>query len=301
MKLDCAIIGGGPAGLNAALVLGRGKRNVVLFDDNRPRNAVTHESHGFLTRDGVSPNEFRRLAHQEIGAYPSVSIQQARVNEVHKHNDDEFELIVDNGTTVLARTIILASGLKETLPDIAGIHKFYGTSLFNCPFCDGWELKDRPLVVIVEEGSAAFHMATLLWNWSRDLLVCTNGHAMFTEEQKAALSKHEIQFVEERITALVGTNGMLERVEFAAHEAIARQGGLVAPRWDPASPFGEQLGCETNEMKGFTVDRLGRTSVKGVYAAGEVVAPSQLIVSAGQGSAAAAGVIWDLTEREFSA
>ncbi|GCE07208.1 NAD(P)/FAD-dependent oxidoreductase [Dictyobacter aurantiacus] len=300
MRLDCAIIGGGPAGLNAALVLGRGKRNVVLFDDNRPRNAVTHESHGFLTRDGVSPDEFRRLAHQEISAYPSVSIQQARVTAVHKH-DDEYELVVDNGTTVQARTIILATGLKETLPDVERIHEYYGTSLFNCPFCDGWELKDIPLILIVEEGPAAFHMATLLWNWSRDLLVCTNGHATLTEEQKATLRRREIEIVEERITALVGTNGRLERVEFAAHEASARQGGLVAPRWQPASPFGAQLGCETNEMNGITVDRLGRTSVKGVYAAGDAVSASQLIVSAAQGSMAASGVIWDLTEREFSA
>ena len=303
MIVDCAIIGGGPAGLSAALVLGRAKRNVLVFDDNQPRNAVTQESHGFLTRDGVKPDEFRQLAHQEISKYPSVAIRHTRITDVSNH-EGRFELVEDNGTVVQARTIILATGLKETLPAIDGIHDYYGKSLFSCPYCDGWELKDKPLVVIAEDGQQAFHMAKLVWNWSRDLLVCTNGHATLTDEQKTALRKKEIQIVEDRITALVGKNGMLERVVFATHEESKRQGGFVVPQHRQASPFGTLLGCEMNTMEGSTLamivtDRLGRTSVKGVYAAGEVTALSQLIVSAAQGSMAAAGVNFDLIESEF--
>ncbi len=233
MIIDCAIIGGGPAGLSAALVLGRAKRNVVVFDDNQPRNAVTQESHGFLTRDGVTPDEFRRMAHQEISAYPSVGIQHARITEVSNH-EGVFELVVDVSTIIQARTIILATGLRETLPAIEGIHEYYGKSLFGCPYCDGWELKDKPLIIIAEEGQSAFHMA------------------------------RNVQ----------------------------------------ASPFGALLGCEMNAMDGSVVDgimadRFGRTSVKGVYAAGEVIVPSQLIVAAAQGSMAAAGVNMDLTQSEF--
>jgi len=303
MIIDCAIIGGGPAGLSAALVLGRAKRNVVVFDDNQPRNAVTQESHGFLTRDGVTPDEFRRMAHQEISAYPSVGIQHARITEVSNH-EGVFELVVDVSTIIQARTIILATGLRETLPAIEGIHEYYGKSLFGCPYCDGWELKDKPLIIIAEEGQSAFHMARNVWNWSRNLLVCTNGHATLTEEQKAALRKNEIQIVEDRITALVGTRGMLERVVFTTHEESARQGGFVVPQWHQASPFGALLGCEMNARDGSVVDgimadRFGRTSVKGVYAAGEVIVPSQLIVAAAQGSMAAAGVNMDLTQSEF--
>ena len=300
MIIDCAIIGGGPAGLNAALVLGRAKRHVVMFDDNKPRNAVTQETHGFLTRDGVNPGEFRAIAHQEISRYPSVDIRNARITDVSKH-ENLFEVVEDNGEVFQAKTVILATGLKETLPAIEGISDYYGKSLFNCPYCDGWELRDKPLVIIAENEQAAFHMAPIIWNWSRDVLVCTNGHAHLTEEQKGVLQKREIQVIEDPITALVGKNGMLEQVVFATHEKRARQGGFVAPQLTQASSFGTQLGCELNAFGGAVADNFGRTTVPGVYAAGDasVVMPSQVILAAASGSIAAAGVNTDLTQSEF--
>jgi thioredoxin reductase len=143
-------------------------------------------------------------------------------------------------------------------------------------------------------------MAKNVWNWSRDVLVCTNGRATLTQEQKEALQKKEIQVVEERITALGGPRGMLERVVFATHEESARQGGFVVPQWSQASPFGALLGCDTNASGGIVTDNLGRSTVKGVYAAGEVLGmPSQLIIAAGQGSMAATGVNMDLIQSEF--
>ncbi len=299
MVLDCAIIGGGPAGLTAALVLGRAKRNVVLFDDNQPRNAVTEESHGFLTRDGVKPDEFRNIAHQDVSKYPSVGIRQARITNVSKH-ESVFELVENNDTVFQAKTIILATGLKETLPTVDSIHDYYGKSLFNCPYCDGWELKDRPLVVI-SEGIHTFHFVKNIWNWSRDLLVCTNGHSVVTNEQKEALQRNGISVNESPITALIGKNGMLERVVFATGEESIRKGGFVAPQWHQASSFGEMLGCEMNAPGGSIVDSFGRTTVKGVYAAGDAatVMPSQLILAAAEGNMAAAGVNTDLIESEF--
>jgi len=297
MIIDCAIIGGGPAGLNAALVLGRARRSAILFDDNQPRNAVTQETHGFLTRDGVKPTELRALAQQEISAYPSVTARQLRIDEVH-NQEDSFELVANNGEVFRAKTIILATGLKETLPAIDGIHDYYGKSLFSCPFCDGWEHRDQPLVVI-SEGSYTFHMAILIWNWSHNLLVCTNGHQPLTDEQKEKLRSKEIQVIEDPITALIGEQGMLERLTFATHEEQRRSGGIVAPQLFQASPFAAQLGCELNAMGGAVTDPFGRTTVKGIYAAGEVIMPSQLIVSASQGSIAAAGVSIDLIQSEF--
>jgi thioredoxin reductase len=300
MIIDCAIIGGGPAGLNAALVLGRARRTVLVFDNNQPRNAVTQEAHGFLTRDGVKPAEFRSIAHQEISKYPSVEIRHMRINNVSKH-EGWFELVADNGEVVQARTIILATGLKETLPTIDGIHDYYGKSLFSCPYCDGWELKDKPLLVIAEEGQRAFHLAKLVWNWSRDVVVCTNGHALLTTEQKEALQKKEIQVVEDRIIALIGKRGQLERVVFATQGERERRGGFVASQLLQASPFTEELGCQMNAMEGIVTDPLGRTNIPGVYAAGDALlaVPHQLIIAAAGGSSAAAGVNADLTEREF--
>ncbi|EFH88319.1 NAD(P)/FAD-dependent oxidoreductase [Ktedonobacter racemifer] len=300
MIIDCAIIGGGPAGLNAALVLGRARRTVLVFDENQPRNAVTQESHGFLTRDGVKPNEFRAIAHQEISTYPSVEIQHVRVTGI-RHADDSFEITTEKGDLLSAKTVLLATGLKEILPTIDGLHDYYGKSVFSCPYCDGWELKEKPLVVIAEEGQQAFHMAKIVWNWSHDLLLCTNGHQILTEAQQETLRKKGIQVVEDRITALVGKHGQLERIVFATQEEKRREGGFVTSQLLQASPFGEVLSCEMNVMGGIVTDPLGRTTVPGVYAAGDALVgvPHQLIIAAAAGSRAAAGVNTDLTESEF--
>lgn len=299
MNFDCAIIGGGPAGLNAALVLGRARRTVILFDDNQPRNAVTQESHGFLTRDGVKPAEFRHIAHQEISKYPSVEIRPIRITEVG-NQAGSFELVANNREAFQARTLILATGLKDILPAIDGIHDYYGKSLFSCPYCDGWELKDRPLVVISED-ERTFHMAKIVWNWSRDVLVCTNGHHPLTSEQHETLRRKGIQIVEDRITGLVGKHGYLERIVFATQGESSRTGGFVVTQLRQASPFGEALGCEMDAMGRIVTDPLGRTTVPGVYAAGEATGggPSQLIIAAAEGSRAAAGVNTDLIESEF--
>jgi thioredoxin reductase len=313
--VDCAIIGGGPAGLNAALVLGRARRSVLMFDDHRPRNAVTQASHGFVTRDGIAPAEFRRLAHQELSKYPSVALRHARITQVSRHENHEqhdsgFDLVADAGIggadgttvpTVQARTIILATGLRESLPTVPGLHDFYGKSLFCCPYCDGWELRDKPLVVVAEEDQPAFHMAKVVWNWSRDLLVCTNGRATLSAEHKALLQQYGIQVVEDAITALIGQDGRLELVVFASHAANARQGGFVSPQLSQASPFGTELGCATDARGAMVTDDLGRTTIPGVYLAGDAsfAVPHQLVIAAAAGSRAAAGVNTDLTDRAF--
>lgn len=299
MIVDCAILGGGPAGLNAALVLGRAKRSIMLFDDSRPRNAVTQEAHGFLTRDGIKPHEFRSLAHQEISRYPSVSMQPVRVTAIHR-TEDTFAITTEHGEQFSAKTILLATGLKEIWPTIDGLREYYGKSLFSCPYCDGWERRDQPLVIISEQPHT-FHFAKVVWNWSHDLLVCTNGHQVITEEEQEMLCQKGIEVVEDRITALVGKQGQLERIVFANQEERARRGGFVASRLLQASPFAEELGCQMNAAGGIITDSFGRTTVPGVYAAGDALlaAPQQLIIAAAGGSWTAAGVNTDLTEREF--
>src|SRR5439155_9321758 len=147
MLFDCAIIGGGPAGLNAALILGRARRNVILLDNNNPRNAVTQESHGFITRDGTKPKEFREIAHKELGRYPSIIYVKREVTSVIKNdknnNRPSFELVTSENERYQSRTIIISTGLKDVLPNIENISYYYGKSLFHCPYCDGWELRDK--------------------------------------------------------------------------------------------------------------------------------------------------------------
>lgn len=299
MRLDCAIVGGGPAGLNAALVLGRSRRDVILFDNNKPRNAVTHESHGFITRDGTPPREFRRLAHEDIAKYPSVTIKPDKVTEVAPE-EAGFRLTTSNGVMYQARTIILAAGLKEALPAVPNVRDFYGKSLFSCPYCDGWELRDKPIAVI-SESPQIFHLAKIVYNWSKDMILCTNGVNSLSPEQLRQLGNKGIRVNLHRIKALLGDNGQLSRIVFANNTEERRAGGFVTPYWDQAVPFGEALGCAMTQAGGFVTDDYGRTSVKGVYAAGDssIIVPAQLIVAAGEGSKAAIGANTDLTIQDF--
>jgi thioredoxin reductase len=301
MLLDCAIIGGGPAGLNAALVLGRAKRKIALFDDNKPRNAVTQHSHGFLTRDGAHPAEFRAIGQQEIAHYPSVEIHSARVESVRKQGTT-FELESSSGERYEARSILLATGVQEILPAIEGIHDYYGKSLFGCPFCDGWELRDKPLVILVENEMAASHLPRIVYNWSHDLVVCTNGHQILSKEQKLFFEKYGIGYIEEKIVALAGQAGQLVRIVFENHPDIERAGGFVGGQWKQATTIGQDLGCERNALGGIVTDKLGRTTIKGVYAADDTVTTitqAQLIMAAASGSRAGACVIADLMASYF--
>ncbi|CAM4366085.1 thioredoxin reductase [Paenibacillus endophyticus] len=299
MKLDCAIIGGGPAGLNAALMLGRSRRLVIVFDTNKPRNAVARESHGFITRDGIEPRELRRLAHQDIANYPTVTIKPDKVTEI-KPMAGVFEVTTSNGVMYQARTVILAAGLKESLPAIPGLPQFYGKSVFSCPYCDGWELRDQPLMVL-SEGSNLFHLAKIVYNWSKDVLVCTNGANTLNTQQIAMLGQRGIQVAPYKIKALQGENGKLKRILFENDAEVKRSGGFITPSWDQAAAFGEALGCAMTPSGGFVTDDYGRTSVKGVYAAGDssIIVPAQLIVAAGEGSKAAIGANTDLTNADF--
>ncbi|MHA6481923.1 NAD(P)/FAD-dependent oxidoreductase [Paenibacillus sp. strain BS8-2] len=301
MDAECAIIGGGPAGLSAALVLGRARRSVLIFDDDKPRNAVTRHTHGFLTRDGVSPQELRRIAKEEVARYRGVHQINRRMGTVSPFAGGGFLLRDGAGALYRARKLLLATGLKETLPDIPGASSLYGRSLFNCPYCDGWELRDQPLVVIAE-GSDAFSLARLAYQWSRDLLVCTNGQSRsLSNDECRALASRGVAVSQRRIAGLLGANGQLRAVRFEDGSESFRTGGFLSPYWRQASPFGEQLGCAMSEKGGIITDGMGRTNISGVYAAGDtvVIAPSQTAMAAGEGSRAAIGINTDLVREDF--
>ncbi|MBB6669505.1 NAD(P)/FAD-dependent oxidoreductase [Cohnella nanjingensis] len=300
MIYDCAIVGGGPAGLNAALVLGRARRTVALFDDNRPRNAVTHASHGYLTRDGIEPAEFRRIAYEEVLKYPSVQHWPVEATAIRKTNQG-FEISTMTGELVQARKLILAAGLKEIFPDIEGLRDFYGKSLFNCPFCDGWEMRDKPLVVVSQD-PGVYHLTKMLYNWSRDLIVCTNGHSILDNEQKGKLESKGIAVIESPLAAFYGQDGILEQVRFADGTHIERSGGFIMSKLVSKAAFAEELGYDKTNLGGIVADANCRSTVTGLYAAGDAayVGPSQLIIAAASGSRAAAAVLGDLVEEEFS-
>ncbi|WP_299742690.1 NAD(P)/FAD-dependent oxidoreductase [uncultured Rossellomorea sp.] len=299
MMLDCAVIGGGPAGLNASLVLGRSRRKTVLFDDDKPRNSVTKESHGFITRDGINPSELRRIARAELGNYPDVTIIEQRVGKVTKDHQ-RFTIETEAGDVYHAKKVILATGLKETFPEINSLKQYYGTSVFSCPFCDGWELRDRPLAVIAEN-TRAFHMAKVVYNWSSDLIVCTNGNKVLSINDKTILENKGISVYEQKISSLIGEDGYLKKISFEDGITVRREGGFVVPEMGQASTIGEELGCEFTDQGAIITDATGHTNVEGLFACGDtsIIAPSQLIIAAAAGSKTAIGVNAALFEEIF--
>ncbi|MBP1974967.1 NAD(P)/FAD-dependent oxidoreductase [Cohnella thailandensis] len=298
-EFECAIVGGGPAGLSAALVLGRARRRTILLDGEKPRNRVTKHSHGYLTRDGVTPAEFRELAHEELRKYPTLEYRHDIVVSVRK-DGDRFCLSAKSGRGFSARKIILATGLAETLPGIPELASYYGKSLFSCPYCDGYEMRDRPLAVISDDPYKAAHMAQTLSQWSRDVLVCTNGHGL-SPDLRSFLRDNDIPYQESAILSLEGEKGDLQAIRFADGTETARTGGIVIADWAQAANLHLELGCKLTEAGGIETDEACRTSVEGVFAAGDaaIVAPAQLIVAAAEGSRAAIGVNSDLTHESF--
>ncbi|MDU1847755.1 MAG: NAD(P)/FAD-dependent oxidoreductase [Niallia nealsonii] len=299
-KFDCIVIGAGPAGLSAALILGRARRKVAIIDNGTNRNRVTQESHGFLTRDGIKPQEFKNIAMKDLESYPSVFFTNDTVIEVNKEEQsDLFFINTSNNKSYRTEKILLATGIQEEFP-LTQIRQYYGKSLFSCPYCDGWELRDKPLAVIAEKEEHIIHMTKLVFNWSKDLIVFTNGHQLSTTVRNDFEGK-KIKIYTEGIKSLHGDLGNLESIELVSGENILRSGGFVVPSFYRPNKFAEQINCQVDENGGIITDGAGRTTVNGVYIAGETEksGPSSLMLSAADGSRAAFSINMDLTLDRF--
>lgn len=296
---DCIIIGGGPAGLSAALLLGRSMRKVLLFDQGKPRHAPARHSHGFLTRDGVSPTELRGLAYKELSMYSSVQKIDEEVIDVRQAAGG-YEVLSSKGKRAQARTILLCTGVRETLPKIKDLDSFYGQSLFSCPYCDGYEVRGKKLVLITESMNA-FSTAQIIQHWSKDLVLCTNGHSILSPPQYRLLQVRGIQVREQPIQHLLGREGQLEKIIFANGDYLFCEAGFVTPELSQPGPLSYKLRCQMNNKGAIHTDDYGRTSVRGVYAAGDntVISPAQLMIAAGAGSRAAIGINMDLIYADF--
>lgn len=286
---DCTVIGGGPAGLNATLVLGRSRRDVILVDSNDARNKVTSASHGFVTRDGITPTEFREVAHQQFKQYPSISTMEDKVVEIIKKVEG-FTIKTQMGKEWATRKVILATGTKEKFPNIPNLRNFYGKSIFNCPYCDGWEFRDKPLALFGEV-DYTFHTAAILRNWSQDLVIFTNGEELAKGHEKK-MKEYNLRVETSPIRLLTGKDGMLQKVELENGLVIERVGGFITPELVQATDLGVTLGVKLNETGGHHSDEVGNTKIAGFFVAGEAsnVYPSQLIIAAASGAETAMAV-----------
>ncbi|HEY8184996.1 MAG TPA: NAD(P)/FAD-dependent oxidoreductase [Pyrinomonadaceae bacterium] len=295
---DVIIVGAGPAGLSAALILGRSRRRVLICDGGRPRNAVTTSLHGFLTRDGIEPAEFLRLAHDQLRPYTSVQLKETEVTNVVRLQD-RFEITLSNGDSMMSRKLLLATGVVDDLPEIEGFAEFYGRSVFHCPYCDGWEMRDQPLAVY-GRGENGAGLALELILWSRDLVLCTDGPSELTEELSQRLLKHNIPVNDNKIARLEGSSGSLERIVFTNGESLSRRGMFFGTGQRQGSELPRRVGCEFTEQSCVATGEYEKTNIPGLYVAGDASRLVQLvIVAASEGAQAAFAINKELMQEDL--
>ena len=284
MSWDCIIVGGGPAGLSAALMLGRCRRRVLLCDVGGQRNLRSHAMHGYLTRDGVSPAEFLRLARAELGRYGTVECRELEIVEATRE-DGGFAVCAADGTRINTRKLLLATGVIDELPAIEGLDALYGTSVHHCPYCDAWEWRDRPMAAY-GDGEAALGLALSLTCWSPDVLLCTGG-AELPDDAAARLAAAGVRIRRDPVLRLEGRDGRLERIVFASGEPAPRSALFVVAGQRQRSPLAERLGCLFTERGTVDTGTCEVTNVPGLFVAGDASKDAQFVaVAAAEGTQA---------------
>jgi thioredoxin reductase len=295
-EYDVLIIGGGAAGLSAALVLARARRSIVVIDGGAPRNAPAAHMHGFLSRDGVDPATFLAAGRSEVQRYGG-EVRNAKALDVVQ-TASGFCARLSNGETATGRRVLLATGLRDVLPDIPGIRERWGKDLLHCPYCHGWEVRDQPLGVLGADHDAVQH-ALLLRQWSSDVILFT-GSDRVGQGGHDALIARGVRIVSGAVASLAVENDRLVGVSLADGVVVPRDALFVRPRFAPNDRLAVELGCASDGTGWLIQDGAGRTSVDGVWVAGNAGDPrAQVITAAGEGSAAAISINGDLVAEDI--
>lgn len=298
-RWDAIIVGGGPAGLAAALLLGRCCRSVLVCDRGTPRSWASKAMHGFPGHDGLAPAEFVKIASTELRRYPNVTLLQREVDEV-RPTGKGFSVRAGN-RQLEARKVLIATGVADELPPIEGLLPLYGTSVFPCPYCDGWEFRGRR-VAVYGRRRRGLEMARAMTAWTRDILLCSDGPTGFTRREQRELMANGIRHITTRVRRLEGSRGLLSAVVFTDGCRVARDALFFDTPAHAQSPLASRLGCRFNRRGGVECGDYEATSVPGVYVAGNIVKDVQLaIVAAAEGTRAAFGINRALTREDFAA
>lgn len=299
-EADVLIIGAGSAGLSAALMLARSRRRVLVLDGGPPRNAVAAHMHGVLGRDGWSPRELVATGIQEISHYGGI-IEHSRAVAVSRTNS-HFTLTLDNGDERTARRLLFAGGLRDELPAVRGLADHWGRGVAHCPYCDGWEVRDSNIVVLAT-GPGSLHQAQLLRQLSPEVTYLVEGTDLAAADREALVARG-ISVELRRADSVVSSGGKITRVRLVDGTEIAADAVFVRPKAIPSDSLLRGLGAASargaDDVEWVTVDRTGRTSVPGVWAAGNIVNPAATVpVSAAAGSTAGADINADLVNEEI--
>lgn len=291
-EFDVIVVGAGPAGLSAALLLGRCCRRVLVCDSGAPRNARSRALHAFLTRDGVNPWELRRLGREQLAPY-GVEYREVAVSDASPAKGG-FEVTVDGGERLRCRKLLLATGVHDRVPAREGFDACYGRSLFHCPYCDGWEVRGQPLAVFAPAGRGT-GLALTLSTWSSDILLCTDGRRALADDLRARLEENRVAVRTERVARLDHADGCLRAVVFERGPAEPRTALFLSTGQEPQSDLAHRLGCRFNRKGTVRTGRHEETGIPGLFVAGDASRDVQLaVVAAAEGVKAAFAINTEL-------
>jgi len=299
---DVIVIGAGPAGLSAALMLGRCRRRVLVCDTGKPRNAASHAMHGFLSRDGMPPREFLQIAREQLRRYDTVELRDIEVTTA-ECRDSRFHVTLADGVVLQSRKLLIATGVVDNLPDIPGFRELYGTSVFHCPYCDGWEVRDRPLA-IYGRGERGLGLSLEMTGWSRDLVLCTDGPAEIPAEGLARLDRAGIRVREDRLVRLepcAGGEAIVARIVFASGEPLGCSAVFFTTGQTQHSDLVARLGCVMTDKGTVWTGKYEAAHLPGLYVAGDASRAVQwVVVAAAEGAEAAFAINTDLLKEDLS-
>ncbi|WP_063053961.1 NAD(P)/FAD-dependent oxidoreductase [Nocardia arthritidis] len=299
---DVVIVGGGAAGLSGALVLARARRRVAVVRGGAPRNAPAEHMHGFLSRDGMAPAELLATGAAEVTSYGAELIDDAVVG-AERTGESDYTLRLRGGGALRARRVLVATGLRDELPELAGVRERWGRDVLHCPYCHGYEVRDQPIGVLggVQPGALAraVHLALLLPQWSDDVVFFPNTMPL-SESDRARLDARGVRLIEGEVARFV-VDDRLRGVELADGRAVPRTAMFVTPTFRANDDVLVGFGCAFDADGWVVTDATGRTSVPGVWAAGNVGNPAaQVISAAGAGSTAAIAINGDLVSADVT-
>ena len=291
---DVVVVGGGPAGLSAALMLGRCRRRVLVLDLGEPRNQRSHALHGYLTRDGIAPADFTALGRTELEPYGVEFRRTGATGAVLV--DDHYRVTLSGGGEERARYLLIASGVVDDLPAIPGFDACYGRSIFHCPYCDGWERRDRPLAAF-GRGAQVAGLALGLRTWSPDVVVCTHGSRL-ERRLRDRLERNGISVRTAAVVRIEHAEGAMTQIVFASGEPLPREALFFATGQHPQSSMAIALGCMLNRRGTVQTGALCDTNVPRVYVAGDASRDAQFVVVAAAEGVKAAVAINQALQRE---
>lgn len=297
-NFDVIIIGGSYAGLSAGMSLGRSLRNVLIIDSGKPCNRQTPHSHNFITHDGSTPKEINNLARKDVEKYSTVQFHEGIAAQILKNNND-FEVKTLSNERFHAKKIILASGVKDVMPNIPGFEDCWGISVLHCPYCHGYEVKNE-VTGILSNGDMAYEFSKLIFNMTKNLTLFTNGKPTLTQEQIEKLKQNKINLNEQEIESVEHDNGSIQKIIFKNGNFASLKVLYAKIPFEQNINVTETLGCELTEQGFIKVDPMQKTSVPGVFACGDNVTMMRSVANAvAQGNFAGAVVNKELSEESF--